>query len=112
MRETWLCHLLTDWIGDDGWLWKLSVEHRKFNYIGDATWLRGQVVDKRELDGRHEVHLEVRCENQVGEVTSPARAVVLLPTRDTAVELPSPPVDTIDDMVQWEMARIRRESGE
>jgi acyl dehydratase len=112
MRETWLCHMLTDWIGDDGWLWKLSVEHRKFNYIGDATWLRGQVVDKREVDGRHEVHLEVRCENQVGEVTSPARAVVLLPTRDTAVELPKPPVETIDDMVQWEMARIRRESGE
>jgi acyl dehydratase len=112
MRETWLCHLLTDWIGDDGWLWKLSVEHRKFNYVGDASWLRGRVVDKREVDGRHEVHLEVRCENQVGEVTSPARAVVLLPTRDAAVGLPNPPVDTIDDMVQWEMARIRRESGE
>ncbi|WP_307678854.1 alcohol dehydrogenase catalytic domain-containing protein [Streptomyces sp. V4I2] len=26
--------LLTDWIGDDGWLWKLRCEHRKFNYLG------------------------------------------------------------------------------
>ena len=22
MRETWLIHLCTDWMGDDGWLWK------------------------------------------------------------------------------------------
>ena len=23
LRETWLAHLVTDWMGDDGWLWKL-----------------------------------------------------------------------------------------
>ena len=30
MRETWLTHLITDWMGDDAWLWKLSCQHRKF----------------------------------------------------------------------------------
>jgi acyl dehydratase len=104
MRETWLCHLLTDWIGDDGWLWRLRCEHRKFNYIGDTTWVRGEVVDKRRIDGRAEVHVALRCENQRGEVTTPGTAVVLLPTRDHAVELPAPPAPDLDGMVAHELA--------
>ncbi|WP_433526179.1 FAS1-like dehydratase domain-containing protein [Nocardia pseudovaccinii] len=106
MRETWLCHLLTDWVGDDGWLWKLRCEHRKFNYIGDTTWVRGTVVDKRQVDGRNEIHLEVRCENQRGEITTPGTAVVLLPTRDGVVELPAPPAPDLDGMVAHELARF------
>ncbi|MFE9320877.1 hypothetical protein ACIHDR_13615 [Nocardia sp. NPDC052278] len=106
MRETWLCHLLTDWVGDDGWLWKLRCEHRKFNYIGDTTWVRGTVVDKRQVDGRNEIHLEVRCENQRGEITTPGTAVVLLPARDRAVELPAPPAPDLDGMVAHELARF------
>ena len=114
MRETWLCHLITDWIGDDGWLWRLRCEHRKFNYLGDTTWVRGTVVGKHLTDGRAEVHLEVRCENQRGEVTTPGTAVVLLPTRDRAVALPAPPAGDLDGMVAHELARfaIRNENDD
>lgn len=106
MRETWLTHLLSDWVGDDGWLWKLSVQHRGFNYMGDTTWLKGQVVDKRQVDGRNEVDIELWCENQRGAITSPATAVVLLPTRSAPVELPDPPADTRDGILRYEMDRI------
>ncbi len=106
MRETWLVHLLTDWIGDDGWLWKLRCEHRKFNYLGDTTWVRGSVTDKRKVDGRNEIHIEVRCENQRGEITTPGTAVVLLPSRDGAVELPAPPAPDLDGMVAHELAQF------
>lgn len=110
MRETWLCHLVTDWIGDDGWLWKLRCQHRRFNYIGDCTWLRGTVVDKVQVsaDGvvRNEVHIEVRCENQRGEITTPGTAVVLVPSRDHPVELPAPPAPDLGGMVEHEMARF------
>lgn len=106
MRETWLGHLVTDWIGDDGWLWKMSIQHRKFNYVGDTSWLKGKVVDKQHVDGRNEVHIEMRVENQVGEITSPGTAVVLLPTRSAAVTLPEPPASSLDEMVQFEMDRI------
>ena len=106
MRETWLAHLVTDWMGDDAWLWKLRCEHRKFNYTGDTTWLRGEVVDKRRTDLGHEVELAIRCENQRGEITTPATAVVLLPTRDTPVELPAPPAPDLDGMLRSELDRF------
>jgi hypothetical protein len=101
-----LCHLITDWMGDDGWLWKLSCQHRRFNYMGDTTWVKGRVTDKRQQDGRNEVYLDVWCENQRGEITSPGQAVVLLPTRDQAVTLPQPPVPTMEEMIKYEMDRL------
>jgi hypothetical protein len=92
MRETWLIHLCTDWMGDHGWLWKLDCELRAFNFVGDTTWVRGRVVDKR-LDGeRAAVELEISCTNQRGEVTAPGHATVLLPSRHGGpVRLPDPP---------------------
>ncbi|MET0379635.1 MAG: MaoC family dehydratase N-terminal domain-containing protein, partial [Spongiibacteraceae bacterium] len=71
MRETFLTNLLTNWMGDDGWLWKLSCQHRKFVYTGDTYWIKGKVRDKKQVDGRSEVHLEVWVENQWGTTTSP-----------------------------------------
>jgi len=105
LRETWLAHLVTDWIGDAGWLWKLECEHRRFNFVGDVSWLTGEVVDKV---GEHEVHLELRVTNQRGVVTTPGRAVVLLPSREHGeVVLPTPPADSIESMLEWEIDRLR-----
>jgi hypothetical protein len=52
MRSNWLAHLLTNWIGDDGWLWKLDVEMRGFNFLGDVTICSGEIVAKRR-EGLH-----------------------------------------------------------
>jgi hypothetical protein len=112
MRETWLCHLLTDWIGDGGWLWKLRCEHRKFNYQGDVTWVRGEVIDKQRTAVGNEVHVAVRCENQRGEVTTPGTAVVLLPSRDEQVTLPEPPAATVDGMLVHELRRYGVGNGD
>ena len=79
MRETWLIHLCTDWMGDDAWLWKLDCEFRRFNYVGDTQWLAGRVARKYLADGeRPAVDLELRAENQRGEVTTPGHATILL----------------------------------
>ena len=51
------------------------------------------------------VALEVGCRNQRGEETTPGTAVVLLPTRERAVELPPPPADTLDELLAAEIAR-------
>ena len=93
MRETWLIHLCTDWMGDDAWLWKLDCEFRKFNYVGDTQWLRGRIVNKLLAPGdRPAVELEIEAVNQRGELTTPGHATILLPSRaHGAVRLPDPP---------------------
>lgn len=114
LRETWLCHLVTDWMGDDAWLWKLECQHRRFNFIGDTSWLTGEVVAKTQTDTpggvRSEVHLAIRVTNQRGVVTSPGKAVVLLPSREHGdVDLPKPPASTLDDMLRWDIDRLKPE---
>jgi len=97
MRETWLVHLCTDWMGDDAWLWKLDCEFRKFNYVGDTQWLDGTVTRKHLIDDRPAVDLELRAVNQRGETTTPGHATVLLPSRAHGqVVLPDPPGGATD----------------
>ncbi len=93
MRETWLIHLCTDWMGDDAWLWKLDCEFRLFNYVGDTQWLRGRVVRKYLAEGeRPAADLELWSENQRGEMTTPGTATILLPSRERGeVRLPDVP---------------------
>ena len=92
MRETWLVHLCTDWMGDDAWLWKLDCEFRRFNYVGDTHWMRGVVTRKLLAGDRPAVELGLHGENQRGEVTTPGHATILLPSRAHGpVRLPEPP---------------------
>jgi acyl dehydratase len=98
MRETWLIHLCTDWMGDDAWLWRLDCEFRRFNYVGDTQWLRGTVVRKYlDAGDRPAVDVDLVAENQRGEVTTPGHATILLPSRaHGAVRLPDPPGGATD----------------
>jgi acyl dehydratase len=93
MRETWLVHALTDWMGDDAWLWRLRVEFRQFNYVGDVQWITGEVTRSYLAEGsRPAVDIALRCINQRAIETTPATATVLLPSREHgAVQCPQPP---------------------
>jgi acyl dehydratase len=101
LRTAWCVHLVTDWMGDDGWLWALENRLRRFNYIGDLTTVRGRVTATLVVDGRHVAEIEIHCTNQRGEDTAPGRVLVLLPSRaDGPVRLPEPeeqmPWSTVD----------------
>jgi len=93
MRETWLIHMCTDWMGDDAWLWKLDCEFRRFNYVGDTQWLRGTITRRYLAEGdRPAIDVELTAENQRGELTTPGHATILLPSREHGpVRLPRPP---------------------
>lgn len=89
-RVAWMAHLVTDWVGDDGWMRKLSVQFRKFNYVGDTTWLRGKVVRKYVEAGESRVDLELWAEDQRGRQTTIGQAVAQLPSRERGpVRLPA-----------------------
>jgi acyl dehydratase len=101
MRETWLIHLLTDWMGDDAWLRRIRVEFRQFNYVGDAQWLGGRITRKylaADGAGQHPaVDVELWARNQRGVVTTPGSATVFLPSREHgAVTLPEQPGGATD----------------
>ncbi|MBX6378277.1 MAG: MaoC family dehydratase N-terminal domain-containing protein [Clostridia bacterium] len=83
-RVSWLSHLLTNWIGDDGFLKRLYAEVRRFNLLGDTTWCKGRVTGKRVEGGEHLVDVEVWAEDQRGEVTAKGFAVAALPSRGSA----------------------------
>jgi acyl dehydratase len=92
MRETWLVHLCTDWMGDEAWLWKLDCEFRRFNYVGDTQWLSGTVTERYLAEGRPAVEIRLQATNQRGEETTPGHATILLPSRQFGpVRLPDPP---------------------
>jgi hypothetical protein len=59
-----------------------------------------------EQGTRNEVHLELACTNQRGETNTPGTAVVLLPTREAAVEMPKPPADDLQSLLAHEIERF------
>lgn len=77
MRTNWMMQLVTNWMGDDAWISRLSARARRFNYMGDTQWITGR-VDR--VVGGLQPRVEVTCtgENQRGEVTCTAQATVLL----------------------------------
>lgn len=79
--------LVTNWMGDSAYLKRLRAEMRRFNIVGDTTWLKGKVARKYTKDGWALVDLEIWAENQRGEITAPGAATVILPSKDLAHKL-------------------------
>jgi acyl dehydratase len=85
-RTSWLVHMLMNWIGDHGFLTRLTQRFPTFNLLGDTTWCHGTVKEKRILDSavdgkRHAVVCDVWTVNQRGDVTTTGEATVVLPGR-------------------------------
>lgn len=83
-RSAWLCTLVTNWIGDAGFLKRIRTELRRFNTMGDTTWCRGVVAKKYRKDGYALLDIDVRAENQRGETTATGMATVVLPSTDAS----------------------------
>jgi acyl dehydratase len=91
MRSAFLTHAITNWMGDNAWLWRMKTEYRRFNFVGDMTWVKGRVAARSVEDGHHVVDLQLACENQRGEVSAPGFARVILPSRAAGpAQLPRP----------------------
>lgn len=80
-RCCWMGHLLTNWMGDDGFLKRMYIELRRFNVVGDTTWCRGKITGKRQENEECLIDLEIWGENQRKEVTTTGTAVVRLPSK-------------------------------
>ena len=74
-------HLICNWMGDDGFLKKMSAQARRMMPVGDTSWITGKVAKKYIQDGEHLVDLEIKCTTQRGIMHMPATATVRLISR-------------------------------
>ncbi len=86
--------VLTNWMGDDGFLRSLNIELPNHFLYGDTMWLRGEVTDKyRERIGDvtyFAVEVRINGTSQIGETVAVGSAVVYLPSPGHSVALPIP----------------------
>jgi acyl dehydratase len=74
-----LARVITDWMGDEGFLKRLRFEMRRMQRPGDTMVCKGRVTGKREENGQTLVDLDVWAENEREGVTTPGTATVILP---------------------------------
>lgn len=76
-----LIQLLTDWAGDQGWLWKIDFQFRGMNVPGDLLTAWGKIVERSERGKYGVVRLEIGLKNAKGDDGTPGGATVVLPRR-------------------------------
>lgn len=76
-----LGQLITDWIGEQGMVKRLSCSYRSMNFPGDTLTCQGKVTKKYVTDGEHCVECDLWVENPQGEKTVSGQAIVVLPAR-------------------------------
>jgi len=92
LKRAWLCQLITDWIGEQGTLRKLSCQFRAVDWPrlmktmeepqeGDTWWCKGTVTKKYVEGDEHFVDCDIWVENAKGEKTTPGKATAVLPSR-------------------------------
>ena len=81
LKNAYLAQVVTDWMGPDGVLRKLSVRYRGTDVPNDALTCSGRVTKKYEQDGAHLVDCALTLENGQGEQTTTGTATVQLPSR-------------------------------
>lgn len=77
-----LLRVLTNWMGDDGFLRHFSWRHMTRTRAGDTIIGGGKVTGKRVENGEHLVDLDVWLRNLRGNVSEAAVGTVRLPSRD------------------------------
>lgn len=78
---SFLGQLITDWIGEQGNLRKLTCNYRGMNFPGEAIVCQGKVSKKYVENGEHYIECNIWAENAKGEKTVTGKAIVIIPAR-------------------------------
>lgn len=81
LKNAYLAQVVTDWMGPDGALRKLSVRYRGADVPNDDLTSSGRVTKVYEQDGAHLVDCALTLVNSKGEQTTTGAATVQLPAR-------------------------------
>ena len=76
-----MSRLITNWMGDDGFMKRFDAMTRRPWYFGDTITVKGNVTNKYVEKDEHMVELEARCENQEGIINETGIFTVRLISR-------------------------------
>ena len=79
LKNAFLGHLVTDWMGPEGTLKKLACQYRGMDVPGRSITAKGVVTRKYQEGDAYLVDCEVWLENVEGQRTTPGSATVALP---------------------------------
>ncbi len=81
LKNAFLGHLVTKWMGPDGDLKRLACQYRGMDIPGTPVTAKGVVTKKYQDGGSNLVDCDIWLENEKGEKTTPGSATVALPSR-------------------------------
>ena len=81
LKNAFLGHLVTKWMGPQGDLKRLACQYRGMDIPGTPVTAKGVVTRKYQGQGANLVDCEIWLENKDGEKTTPGSATVALPMR-------------------------------
>ena len=81
LKNAFLGHLVTRWMGPEGDLKRLACQYRGMDIPGNPITAKGVVTRKYQEQGANLVDCEIWLENKDGEKTTPGSATVALPLR-------------------------------
>jgi acyl dehydratase len=76
-----LGRLISDWIGEEGFLSRCHLEMRKMNMLYDTMTMKGKVTRKYVRGLEHLVDVDIWIENDKQGVTTPGDCTVILPVK-------------------------------
>ena len=80
LKNAFLGQIVTDWMGDQGTLKKLTAQYRGMDVPGTPVYGKGVVKKKYVEQGENIAECEIWLETDKGERTTPGYAVVSLPS--------------------------------
>ena len=80
-RLNWMVQGYMNWMGDHGRMKKLFMRFPAFSLLGDTTWCKGKVVEKRIEGEDHIVTLDIWTVNQIDVTSTTGQAEVILPSK-------------------------------
>lgn len=102
-----IVQLMTDWLGVDGWLWRVKFRYKAMDVAWNTIIAEGEVREKNRSKDYGLVTCRVALTNQNGNETTSGWATGVLPLREgPPVPYPFRSIDTLQDI------RIPSEHGQ
>ena len=76
-----LAQMVTDWIGEQGTIKKLSCSHRAMRHPCNQIICKGKVLNKYVEDEQGYIECEIWAENVEGQKSTPGSTLVVLPRK-------------------------------